>query len=79
MAGNMVVLKGIVRGRMIELEHESGLRDGQAVNVVLRRALPAGEGLRKSFGSWGEGGEQLHRFVDGIYADRADERTGPAT
>jgi hypothetical protein len=33
MASNLVILKGIVRGRMIELERETGFPDGQAVLV----------------------------------------------
>jgi uncharacterized protein (DUF433 family) len=35
-----MTLKGIVRGRTIELEHEPGLPDGESVTVTLRYAKP---------------------------------------
>jgi hypothetical protein len=35
------VLRGVVRGRMIELETEPGIEDGRTVEVVVRsRSLP---------------------------------------
>ncbi len=46
------ILKGIVHGRTIELDHEPGFPEGQRVSVTLLPALPPGEGLRRSFGSW---------------------------
>ena len=51
------VLHGIVHGKTIELAQESGVPDGQAVEVVIRPirvppgSEPWGDGLRRSAGS----------------------------
>jgi hypothetical protein len=63
------VLKGVVHGKTIELEHESGLPDGQAVNVTIQPVaeagqLAVGEGLRQSFGAWAEDTEELDRYLE---------------
>lgn len=78
----MTVLKGIVRGNRIELEHDAGLPDGQEVSVVLqpltRPKLPPGEGLRRSFGGWSDDPEGLDEFVRQVYRDReSDPRNEP--
>jgi hypothetical protein len=57
------ILKGTVHGKTIELEKEPGLPDGQAVSVTLIAALPPGEGLRRSFGSWAEDAADLDSFL----------------
>lgn len=75
MASDMVIRNGVVHGKTIELEEESGLHDGQAVKVILRPALAPGEGLRRAFGSWAEDADGLDGFVDAVYRDRADDRT----
>jgi len=59
MTGGTVIVKGVVRGRTIELESEPGLPEGQLVSVVLRPALPPGEGLRRSFGAWASDSHSL--------------------
>ena len=53
MANAQTVLKGVVRGKLIELEHEPGLPDGQQVTVALQPVLPPGEGIRQSAGDLG--------------------------
>ena len=63
------VLKGIVHGRTIELEHESGLPDGQQVKVTVEllekaKRLPPGEGLRRSFGAWADDAEELDEYLE---------------
>jgi hypothetical protein len=51
------VMHGIVHGKTIELAQESGVPDGQEVDVVIRpitdspRSEPWGEGLRRSAGA----------------------------
>jgi hypothetical protein len=51
------VMHGIVHGKTIELAQETGVPDGQEVEVVIRliKALPGseawGEGLRRSAGA----------------------------
>lgn len=74
MTGGTVIVKGVVRGRTVELEHESGLPEGQLVSVVLRPALPPGEGLRRAFGAWSSDAQALDEFVLHIYRDREDPR-----
>jgi hypothetical protein len=50
----LVSLKGVVRGKTIELERAPGLPEGQAVTVTVVHTepvtLPPGEGLRRAGG-----------------------------
>jgi hypothetical protein len=78
MTSGTVIVKGVVRGRTIQLDREPGLPEGQLVSVVLRPALPPGEGLRQSFGAWASQARELDKFVEGIYRDRDDQRPEPA-
>jgi hypothetical protein len=75
MTSGTVIFKGVIHGKTIELDHEPGIPDGQAVSVVLRPALPPGEGLRQAFGSWAEDAPELGQFIEGVYRDR--ESDGP--
>jgi len=50
----MVSLRGVVRGKIIELEAEPGLPDGQPVTVAVEPAPPLGawgEGIKRSAGA----------------------------
>lgn len=68
MAGESVVVKGVVRGKTIELEREPGLPDGQEVTITMQssgpRRLPPGEGLRRAFGGWADEAEELDKFLE---------------
>jgi hypothetical protein len=77
MTTGTITVKGIVHGKIIELERDSGIPEGQAVSVVLRPAMPPGEGLRKAFGSWREDAEDLEPFMREVYANRRDDRQEP--
>jgi len=70
----MHILKGIIHGKTIQLEHEPGLPDGQAVSVTLLPAMPIGEGLRRSFASWADEAGELDSFLDEIRHDRKRQR-----
>ena len=68
----MEPLRGIVHGRMIELENEPGLPDGQSVTVVVQPTNAVTEGapelssrarLRRAFGAWAEDAEELDDFL----------------
>ena len=48
----MVEVSGIMHGKMIELQEDLGLPDGEAVKVIVRQVLPPGEGIRRSAGAW---------------------------
>ncbi len=77
MTTGAVIVKGVVHGKSIELDREPGIPEGQVVSVVLRPALPPGEGLRRSFGAWAEDSEELDQFVQAVYRDREGDRPEP--
>lgn len=63
------MLKGIVHGKTIELECESGLPDGQQVKVIVQPTtvaseLPPGEGIRQSVGGWADDPKGLDRYLE---------------
>jgi hypothetical protein len=67
---NTTMLKGIIHGKIIELEQEPGLPDGQSVTVSLQPVqeqpprLSLGEGIWRSAGAWAEDGEELDEFLE---------------
>ena len=83
MVSNSGVFKGVVHGKIIELERAVNLPDGEQVTVVIRRAeneakLPPGEGLRRAFGSWGDDVKGVDEFLEQLrQAREEDDRTGP--
>lgn len=78
MSSAPVVLKGVVRGKTIELEQEVGLPDGQAVNVSVRPAGQIPQGLLDSFGGWSDDPEGLEEYIRQVYKDReTDPRNEP--
>ena len=78
MANAQMVLKGIVRGKLIELEQEAGLPDGQAVTVTVQpiqdKRLPPGEGIRRSAGAWADDPEGLDAYLKQLRHDREQDR-----
>lgn len=64
-----VVIKGVVRGKTIELEREPGIPEGQEVTVTVESIvsgvarLPPGDGLRRSAGAWADDAEELDRYL----------------
>jgi hypothetical protein len=77
-AADINVFRGIVHGKTIELERESGLPDGRQVTVILQaevpKRLPPGEGIRRSAGAWAEDGEDLDRFLEWSRQQRSIDR-----
>jgi hypothetical protein len=73
----MLEVRGVVHGKTIELQEELGLPDGESVAVIVRRVLPPGEGIRRSAGSWADGGEELDRWLKDIYRSRRHVRPEP--
>jgi hypothetical protein len=69
----METLRGVVHGRLIELENEPGFPDGQQVIVVVQ---PSGSsaggtdpsspdvGLRRAFGAWAEDAAELDEYLE---------------
>jgi hypothetical protein len=68
----MDFLQGVVHGRIIELDGESGFPDGQRVSLVVQpsdaspveKSQPPREGLRASFGAWAEDADELDAYLD---------------
>jgi hypothetical protein len=64
-------MKGTVRGKIIELETEPGLPDGQRVTVMVEpvpqpefHAESPLEALKRAAGSWSDDPEGLDRFLE---------------
>jgi hypothetical protein len=76
MTTGTVIVKGVVHGRTIQLERESGLPEGKAVSVILRPVLQPGEGLEQSFGAWRDDAAGLDDFLKAVYRDRDDNPAG---
>ena len=69
MASNSESHRGIVRGKMIELDQETGMPDGQEVVVIVQSASAAaipwkpGDGIRRSAGGWSDDVQGLDEFL----------------
>lgn len=73
MATPATVRRGVVHGKTIELDNETGLPDGQQVTIVVQPVsetevsagrLPPGEGIRRSAGGWADDAEALDRYLE---------------
>jgi len=71
------MLKGVVHGKVIELDQEPGLPDGQLVTVALQPVLPPGVGIRRSAGAWADGGEELDAWLEAMQRSRQQDRPEP--
>ena len=69
----MEALRGVVHGRMIELENEPGLPDGQIVTVVVQSAnivsaaasaSEANAELHRAFGAWADDADELDEYLE---------------
>jgi len=64
-------LRGVINGKIIELESAPSFPQGQEVLVTIQptseqspeKELPPGEGLRRAFGGWAEDAEDLDEFL----------------
>lgn len=72
MAANTNVLRGVIHGKTIELDNETGLPDGQRVKITVQPVfgdekligrLAPGEGIRRSAGAWADGAEELDKYL----------------
>lgn len=72
------VLRGVVHGRMIELDQDAGLPEGQPVSVLVRPLvdkLAPGEGLKRSFGGWGDNADDLDEYLEWSRQQRKSSRS----
>ncbi len=74
------VISGVIRGKVIELENEPGLPEGQPVRVTVEplpraeQLLSPGEGLRRSAGAWSDDREGLDKFLEWTRQQRKSGR-----
>jgi hypothetical protein len=61
----MELLRGVIHGRTIELDSESGLPDGQRVAVAVRPLVSASSAalLQRAFGAWADDAGELDQFL----------------
>ena len=78
MANNPSTMCGVVHGKMIEVEGDLNLPEGQQVTVIVQPVLTPGEAIRQSFGAWADDAPELDEFLDGLRQDRQQERPEPA-
>ena len=70
MTTNSNAVRGVVHGKTIELDEETGLPDGQEVTITVQPVksdqskLSPGEGLRRSFGAWADDAEDLDKYLE---------------
>jgi hypothetical protein len=71
MGSALTMMKGTVRGKIIELETEPGLPDGQQVTVMVEPMPRPGilaespsEALKRAAGSWSDDPDGLDRFLE---------------
>jgi hypothetical protein len=74
MTNHSAILKGTIRGRLIELEHAPGLPDGSRVAITLHPSPSPGEGLKRAFGTWADATDELDRFLKDVHRDRTQAR-----
>lgn len=70
-------LNGIIHGKTIELEQESGFPDGQRVVVVVSPTRKAGDGVKKSAGAWSDAGDDFDAWLDEVRRSRQVSRMEP--
>jgi hypothetical protein len=59
---------GIIHGKSIQLDEDTGLPDGQAVTIIVQIPevsghLPPGEGIRRSAGGWADDPAGLDEYL----------------
>ena len=74
MSNNLQSLHGVVHGKTIELDHEPGFPDGQAVVVHLSPLLPEQEAILRSAGGWAEDAAELDEFLADMRRSRQSDR-----
>ncbi len=77
-----ISLRGVVRGKIIELSTDTGLPEGQEVSVSLQPVspgVPVGEGIRSSAGGWADDPAGLDEYLEWNRAQRKATRQGPTS
>ncbi len=83
MPTNSDLRHGVVHGKSITLDKETGLPDGQEVNVTVQPVEPDGEHpsrserLRRAFGGWAEDAKELDEYLEWNRRQRKLSRPEP--
>ena len=68
MPGGNDNVRGVVHGKVIHLEADTGLPDGQEVTVSVQplaaRRATAGEGLQSSAGAWADDVDGIEAYLE---------------
>lgn len=72
--GNL--LRGTIHGDTIKLQDQTGLPDGSHVTVYVRPDpdLPAGEGIRRSAGTWSDDPAGVDAYIEWNRSQRKQSR-----
>ena len=79
MTDNPTAIRGVVRGKTIELEGDLNMPDGQQVTVIVEPVLSPEEAIRQSAGGWSDDPEGLDRFLAEMRRLRDLDRPGPTS
>ena len=78
MINRPTTLKGIVHGKVVQLEREAGLPDGQAVAVTLVPTNSPNGGLQRAFEAWRDDAGEVEKFDEQVREDRKRPRAEPS-
>ncbi|MGA2031293.1 MAG: hypothetical protein ABSG68_03470 [Thermoguttaceae bacterium] len=78
MSNSPTTMRGVVRGRMIEVDGDLNLPEGQQVAIIVQPLLSPEEAIRRSAGGWSDDPEGVDRFVEEMRRLRNLERPEPA-
>jgi hypothetical protein len=71
------MMRGVIHGKMIEVEGDLNLPEGQQVTIIVQPLLSPEEAIRQSFGGWSEDAEELDKFLEDVWRGRQQERPEP--
>ena len=69
--------RGVVHGKMIEVEGDLNLPEGQQVAIIVQPLLSPEEAIRRSAGGWSDDPEGVDRFVEEMRLLRSPEPSHP--
>jgi hypothetical protein len=78
MTYSLNMMRGIIHGRMIEVEGDLNLPEGQQVTIIVQPLLSPEEAIRQSFGGWSDDAQELDKFLEDVQRGRQQEQPEPA-
>ena len=74
MSNSLNTMRGIVHGKMIEVDGDLNLPEGQQVTIIVQPLLGPEEAIRQSFGGWADDAKELDKFLEDVQRGRQQER-----